>query len=337
MYLPFANYNNNPNQNGNNKQPATGAPSSMYNQPPSVRPGSGQGFVNHLSSPAPAAPPALSSRIMGNGSMNLSTPLAFSHANSGHLMQQQQQPQPQHIYENQPQPQRYQTQQPQLISLQQLHHQPHPLQQQHHHQQQHQQPHQNIMIQQHQKDSSESIQDGQASDTKKRRGRPKKFILDPSTNEYIDSTHPNFKALNRVFKKSTKRKNRTSNPQVSVPNSLPNAQPDYESEEAQHARKMARLQDKPPYLRSLEDETVKNLIKKKDRRGRPRKFPVEQTGITIKGIRVNGTPGAVAVKSSEDLDDPTRLVKTRNDLDDGSNDINATIQSVIPSHLQHGL
>ena len=34
---------------------------------------------------------------------------------------------------------------------------------------------------------------------------------------------------------------------------------------------------------------MQNLLQKKDRRGRPRKFPVEQTGVTIKGVRVNGT------------------------------------------------
>jgi len=42
-------------------------------------------------------------------------------------------------------------------------------------------------------------------------------------------------------------------------------------------------------MRTLEDEAVQQLLQKKDRRGRPRKFPIEETGLTIKGIRVNGT------------------------------------------------
>ncbi|KAM9932504.1 hypothetical protein OXX80_007870, partial [Metschnikowia pulcherrima] len=42
-------------------------------------------------------------------------------------------------------------------------------------------------------------------------------------------------------------------------------------------------------LDSLNDEEMRQLLSSKDRRGRPRKFPVEQTGITIKGVRVAGS------------------------------------------------
>lgn len=108
------------------------------------------------------------------------------------------------------------------------------------------------------------------SSEKKRRGRPKKLILDPSTNEYINSLHPNFKQLNKELKESELQ----------------------QSGMAEHSifkdEQISKLNDQPTYLRNLDDDAVKQLLQKKDRRGRPRKFPVEQTGITIKGIRVNG-------------------------------------------------
>ena len=51
---------------------------------------------------------------------------------------------------------------------------------------------------------------------------------------------------------------------------------------------LSKLFEQPPSMRNLGDEAVQQLLKKKDRRGRPRKFPVEETGVTIKGIRING-------------------------------------------------
>lgn len=113
-------------------------------------------------------------------------------------------------------------------------------------------------------------------DSKKKRGRPKKLILDPLTNQYIDSTHPNFKQLNKLVK--------TSSTVASTPThiSLTSLPSDTDGG-------ITRLYDQPTYMRTLEDEAVQQLLQKKDRRGRPRKFPIEQTGLTIKGIRVNGT------------------------------------------------
>lgn len=102
---------------------------------------------------------------------------------------------------------------------------------------------------------------------KKRRGRPRKLILDPSTNEYIDSSHENYKRLNKILLKEST-----------------------ESEKSHGFEKdVALLVAQGANLGSLNDQTVKQLLEHKDRRGRPRKFPIEQTGVTIKGIRVNGS------------------------------------------------
>lgn len=102
--------------------------------------------------------------------------------------------------------------------------------------------------------------------SKKKRGRPKKLILDPETNQYIDSSHENYKRLNRLLKENS------SFPKTKPPND-----------------QVGKLITKGTNFGSLNDQTVKQLLEQKDRRGRPRKFPIEQTGITIKGIRVNGT------------------------------------------------
>ncbi|CCE73243.1 Piso0_000272 [Millerozyma farinosa CBS 7064] len=109
---------------------------------------------------------------------------------------------------------------------------------------------------------------------KKKRGRPKKLILDPISNQYIDSSHPNFKQLNKLLKSS-------SPPVTSQSHS---SQAHIGSENG-----LSKLYDQPTYLRALDDDSVQELLRKKDKRGRPRKFPMEQTGLTIKGIRVNGT------------------------------------------------
>lgn len=108
------------------------------------------------------------------------------------------------------------------------------------------------------------------TDDKKRRGRPKKLILDPSTNEYITSSHPNFKHLNKLLKEAESNQNGSTESNILKDETI------------------SKLNDQPTYLRKLDDDAVKQLLTKKDRRGRPRKFPVEQTGLTIRGIRVNG-------------------------------------------------
>lgn len=98
---------------------------------------------------------------------------------------------------------------------------------------------------------------------RKKRGRPKKLILDPETNEFIDSSHEHYKRLNKLLMETATDKANTND--------------------------MGKLIQKGSNFDSLNDQTVKQLLEQKDRRGRPRKFPIEQTGVTIKGIRVNGT------------------------------------------------
>lgn len=138
--------------------------------------------------------------------------------------------------------------------------------------------------------------------TKKKRGRPKKLIFDPLTNRYIDSSHPSFKQLNKLLKCALPNED---DPNVRVAGS-------------------AKHEDHPRNLRLLEDEAVQELILKKDRRGRPRKFPIEETGLTIKGIRVNGVIKHRKRKShSEALDGksvkrergrPKKILKTTDDI-----------------------
>lgn len=98
---------------------------------------------------------------------------------------------------------------------------------------------------------------------RKKRGRPKKLILDPETNEFIDSSHEHYKRLNKLLMQTTADKTSTTD--------------------------MGKLIQKGSNFDNLNDQTVKQLLEQKDRRGRPRKFPIEQTGVTIRGIRVNGT------------------------------------------------
>lgn len=102
--------------------------------------------------------------------------------------------------------------------------------------------------------------------SKKKRGRPKKYILDPVTNVFIDSSHENFKRLNKLLKSTTKTKLKT----------LGDAE--------QHIGIV-----KGTSLKSLNDVAVQQLLEKKDKRGRPRKFPIEKTGLTIRGVRVSGS------------------------------------------------
>ncbi|CAX45638.1 conserved hypothetical protein [Candida dubliniensis CD36] len=106
---------------------------------------------------------------------------------------------------------------------------------------------------------------------KKKRGRPKKFILDPSTNTMIDSTHPNFKQLNKALKDGNIDQDVRSNGSSTT------------------ISDMSVLLNSSGTVDGFNDLELKELLKKKDRRGRPRKFTVEETGVTIKGVRINGS------------------------------------------------
>lgn len=203
-----------------------------------------------------------------------------------HLLQQQHHLQQQHL------------QAQQLAQQQAQHQQLHQQQQQQQHQQALQHLQAQHQLQQHQLEqqakaksvssripditsiilTTQKTQDGLtgAPEVKRKRGRPKKLILDPTTNLYIDSQHPNFKQLNKLLRENESRAASPPN------NTIQQHAPPNEEE-------MNKLFDKPTYLRTLGDGAVQDLLQKKDRRGRPRKFPVEQTGLTIKGIRVNGT------------------------------------------------
>lgn len=124
---------------------------------------------------------------------------------------------------------------------------------------------------------------------KKKRGRPKKLILDPETNQYIDSSHEHFKKLNRLLKESS------NPPRAIVLSEL-----------------VGKLVTTGSNFNSLNDQTVKQLLEQKDRRGRPRKFPIEQTGVTIRGIRVNGTVKSRKRSSnSESLEEGTKKKRGR--------------------------
>ena len=126
-------------------------------------------------------------------------------------------------------------------------------------------------------------------ESKKKRGRPKKLILDPVSNQYIDSSHPNFKQLNKLIKESMPEEAQL---QTTTPPSWPN----------EGGEGMSKLYDQPAHMRTLNDQAVRQLMQKKDNRGRPRKFPVEHTGLTIKGVRVNGTVKPPKKKKSVDMD-----------------------------------
>ncbi|OBA23883.1 hypothetical protein METBIDRAFT_30257 [Metschnikowia bicuspidata var. bicuspidata NRRL YB-4993] len=119
--------------------------------------------------------------------------------------------------------------------------------------------------------------------SKKKRGRPKKLILDPTTNQYIDSSHANFKKLNKLLKESSG---------IAV-------------------KQAHSPMENGINLDSLNDQEMKQLLELKDRRGRPRKFPVEQTGITIKGVRVNGTMKGKRKDLVASLNDSDKVQKKR--------------------------
>lgn len=133
--------------------------------------------------------------------------------------------------------------------------------------------------------NTQSAPQQQDSTGKKKRGRPKKFILDPSTNTMIDSTHPNFKMLNKAmregnnFEESTNGHVNSTNTNVNTnTNSSSNTNAD-----------LSGLFNASNTIGNFNDVELKELLKKKDRRGRPRKFAIEETGVTIKGVRINGS------------------------------------------------
>lgn len=115
---------------------------------------------------------------------------------------------------------------------------------------------------------------------RKKRGRPKKLILDPASNQYIDSSHENYKRLNKILKESLEAEKRMEGISVT----------------------------KNANLRTLDEKDVQTLLEKKDRRGRPRKFPIEQTGLKIRGIRVNGS---LRGKKKPDSPDEDKVRKKR--------------------------
>lgn len=130
-----------------------------------------------------------------------------------------------------------------------------------------------------------STDDGGA---KKKRGRPKKLILDPETNQFIDSSHEHYKRLNKLLKERSA---------TVKPSSL-------DSE-------VGKFIQKGTNFGSLDDQAVKQLLEQKDRRGRPRKFPIEQTGVTIKGIRVNGTLKVRKKSSTSTSPSPDQGIKKK--------------------------
>lgn len=95
---------------------------------------------------------------------------------------------------------------------------------------------------------------------KKKRGRPRLLILDPTLNQYIDSNHPNYKALKLQLK-------RGENGVISTY---------LERNESSYK------------LKEYDVDEADKLLQKKDKRGRPRKFAIEETGITVKGVRIGG-------------------------------------------------
>ena len=83
----------------------------------------------------------------------------------------------------------------------------------------------------------------------------------------IDSTHPNFKQLNKALKDG-------------------NIDQDVRSNGNNVTNDMSVLLNSSGTVDGFNDSELKELLKKKDRRGRPRKFPVEETGVTIKGLEL---------------------------------------------------
>lgn len=170
---------------------------------------------------------------------------------------------------------------------------------------------------------------------KKKRGRPRKLLLDPSTNKYIDSTHENFKQLNKLIKSSAE-------PNGLLPSGAFGllGNPELDSS-------LSKLYQQPAYLRTLDDDAVQQLLKKKDKRGRPRKFPVEQTGLTIKGIRVNGNMKPKRLKEAV-RDDGLKIIKRGRPRNLGvssesaaivarnaSSDVIDAMHGISPTDLQH--
>lgn len=157
--------------------------------------------------------------------------------------------------------------------------------------------------------------------------------MDPSTNEYIDSSHENFKLLNKLIKSST-------NPHVLLASGsfgpLGNSELD---------SSLSKLYQQPAYLRTLDDDAVQQLLKKKDKRGRPRKFPVEQTGLTIKGIRVNGNmknkrPKEISLEDGKinKRGRPRKLVSSDSSTvvaDVVPSDVISVMHGISPTDLQH--
>ena len=92
----------------------------------------------------------------------------------------------------------------------------------------------------------------------------------------IDSTHPNFKLLNKAIRDGNNYDDSRNgqSPSSSTSNAT-NTNTD-----------ISGLFSSSNTIGNFNDTELKELLKKKDRRGRPRKFAIEETGVTIKGLEL---------------------------------------------------
>lgn len=124
---------------------------------------------------------------------------------------------------------------------------------------------------------------------KRKRGRPKTLLFDPSINQYIDSSHANYKSLKKQLKDSGAGSPLSEN---YLERSLNSNNPPSGDSNGSHSSYLT-----PHEFNELE---IQNLLQKKDRRGRPRKFGFEETGITVKGVKVGGIKKKKLPKVSDD-------------------------------------
>lgn len=100
---------------------------------------------------------------------------------------------------------------------------------------------------------------------RRKRGRPRLLLYDSNTNEYMDSTHPNYKQLKKELESSGKL-----------------------TDEFLSTYLIKKASAGSATSREYNEADIRDLMRKKDKRGRPRKFPIEETGMTVKGVRVDG-------------------------------------------------
>lgn len=132
--------------------------------------------------------------------------------------------------------------------------------------------------------------DGNSSPIEKRkRGRPKTLLFDASINQYIDSSHPNYKSVKQQLKNNS---NGNELDGSYLGKSITTSNNPGNSHATHHSTYLI-----PHEFNELE---VQNLLRKKDRRGRPRKFGFEETGITVKGVKVGGIKKKRQPKTSDE-------------------------------------